>query len=977
MILLSIAARVQAMTEGPIAGYFHTGWTQGDGAPADIRGITQDDDGWLWIAGPGGLVRFDGVRFERVTEIAGHKLHKSNISGLAWIDGTLWVGYQFGGIERFGFRDGTSAYFQEAEGVPKSAVFEFAGGPGGMISAAMSGGLYEWHGQSWIRAWPAAGAPRRSLRRLRRADDGALFIEEPHAHIYRRAAGATAFQQVDSDDEDQTFSLMVGRDRGFWAAGPRYGFLEYDAAAGRFRHGVPTHLTDTASELIFLRDGSTWMVMAQSIQLLVDTKNFRMVDELTRARGLSDGTIRIHFEDREGNLWLGTAGGIDRIRRGKVHPMTLPDDVSTPGVAAGDGGSVWVSSRVDTPLRQYGPDGILRSTSLISAELVMRAADGTIWAANKKRLDRYARGKEESWELPGPEQAQAMAQERDGSLWVSIIGKREIYHLRDNMWETRNARLGYPETTIALLIDDRNRLWQAFTDNRIAVADGDTVVRYTDKDGLRIGNVQSLAVRNGHIWAGGELALMFMHEGRFVTLQGVDGADFLGVSGIVETASGDLWFNGLQGITHIAAAELKRALGGGAARVAFERFDYQDGVVGQSPTVRPLPSLVQGPDGHIWYITSSAVGWIDPAHIVRNALVPPVRLRGLVADGVAFAPAPTTLRLAAHNNNLRIDYTALSLSMPERMSFRYRLAGVDTNWIDAGTRRSAYYTTLKPGSYRFQVQAVNEDGVWNHEGATQDFTIAPTLAQTSWFRALCALTLLALLSLAFRWRLAQLSRQMRLRMNERIDERTRIARALHDTILQSVQGIILHIHVARLELPQENSVRARLDRVLKEADRAYAEGRDQVTALRMSSHGDIEGTICETGERILPDHPHTSFNFTVSGKRPSLREAAAEEVAEIAREAIRNAFQHAGASNIDVALNYGDALLTLTVKDNGKGNAGKIAEGHWGMIGMRERADRIKAKMSVDGGTNPGTCISVVVPARQIYSGRHRWSWRR
>lgn len=979
VLLAVVSFEADAKTEGPIAGYVHTGWTQADGAPAEVWSIVQDDDGWLWLSSPSGLYRFDGDRFEHITEIAGHKLHKSDIVGLAWIDGALWLGYQFGGVERFVFRDGTSTYFDHSSGLTEATVYQFARGPDGMVSAGTMSGLYDWHGHDWKRVWPVAGEKTEPAWRLLRNIDGSLLMQVGTSRILRRAAGATSFVKVDSDDEN-TVGLIRGRNGGFWAAGGHYGFLEYDPMAKRLRRGIPTHLTDHADDLIFLRDGSTWMVTGQSVRLLVDTKSFRMVDELTRARGLSDGTVLTNFEDREGNLWLGTNSGVDRIRRSKVHQFALPYDVRDPGIAPGDDNTMWIGSRQGAPLRQYGPDGIVHTTTLTWAENVIRGPDGTIWAANAKRLDRYAHGEEESWTLPQQQQVQTAAQDRDGSLWVSILGSKELFHFHDGVWETGTARLGFAGLPVLLTTDDHNRLWQGYTDNRVAVADDNAVIRYTAKQGLRLGNVQSFAMRDGHVWVGGEQALMFLQKGRFSTLFGADGSDFLGVSGIVETTNGDLWLNGLQGVTHIAAHDLKRALESNVKRVAFERFNYQDGVVGQSPHIRPLPSLLQGPDGRIWYATNSTVGWIDPAHIPRNNVPPPVRLRALFADGIAFPPSSAALNLAQHNKNLRIDYTALSLSMPERMRFRYRLVGVDTEWIDAGPRRSAYYTVLKSGSYHFQVQAANEDGVWNREGAVQDFTIAPTLAETAWFKVLCGLALIGLVWLAFRWRLARLSAQIRLRMNERIDERTRIARELHDTLLQSVQALVLKVHGASRRLSAHESVRDLLDDALTQAETTIIEGRNRVLDLRTQEDGtDLLSRLAEFGNANAQNSV-TRFAMNVENQQRPLTSGIEIDLLAICREAISNAFQHAQASHVIVTVHFEPKALVIVVADDGMGIPKEISasgsrSGHFGLVGMRERAKKVGATLAVARRGGGGTEYVLTLESSLAYSveSTHWW----
>jgi signal transduction histidine kinase/ligand-binding sensor domain-containing protein len=990
-ILCALAALLSApaghaMSESPFAGYFHTAWLPSDGAPADVRGIVQDKEGWLWIGAQEGLYRFDGQRFEHMDAVNGHRLHKSSIISLAYLDGALWIGYQFGGIERF--KDGGAVFFDESSGLPPAAVIHIVQPAGGPVSAATGGGLYDWDGKRWNRAWPAKNAESVANPAVMWAlggADGVLLINAGN-DVLRRARGAAAFTRVDSDD-DHVQTLFAGYGGGLWASGVTKGFMEYDAAADRFRVNVAANVVD-GRKLLFQRDGTPWLV-DDGIKLLDDRVHYRMIDELTRAGGLSDDAVMVSFEDREGNFWMGTGGGIDRFRRSKVHALVLPKGIRSPSVRPGADGSVWVGSMLQEPLRQIRADGTQSSDGLAWVDSMARGDDGAIWAANGQQLARYAGGRQQRWELPGPNarQIQCMASDRDGSLWLSMLGRKQILHFKDGAWSASRERTAYAETVVFLHVDRAGRLWQGYTNNRAAVAQGDVITRYGAEQGLRTGNVLSIATYGEHVWVGGEEALMFLRQGRFVALTARDGGDFKGVSGIVETADGDLWVNGMQGISHIRAASLKPVygVGGGDTRVEVERLNYQDGVRGQPTPLRPLPSLVAGDDGRLWFHTNRSAGWIDPQHMPRNPLPPPVYLRTLVVGERSYE-AVSGLRLPERSESLRIDYTALGLTMPARVRFRYRLRGVDADWIDAGARRSAYYTNLSPRDYRFDVQAANEDGVWNTTGATLAFSIAPMLTQTVWFRIACGGVALLALWLLHRWRLQRQAAQMRARMEERLDERGRIARELHDTLLQSVQGLVLKIHGVAVRMPAKEPMRDMLDAALVQAEGTILEGRNRVRDLRSREDGSELASMLAAVTHELTGEDCPPCEVVTAGTARVLAPGIGVEVFAIGREAMLNAFRHARAGKVTVVVAYRPRQLRLLVTDDGVGMPPVVVAeggrpGHWGIAGMRERAAGIGGELVLRAREGGGTECMLILPAAQAYAATARgwdgWRWWR
>jgi len=330
-------------------------------------------------------------------------------------------------------------------------------------------------------------------------------------------------------------------------------------------------------------------------------------------------------------------------------------------------------------------------------------------------------------------------------------------------------------------------------------------------------------------------------------------------------------------------------------------------------------------------------------------------------------------RLPPRTRSLSIDYTALSLSIPERVRFRYRLDGVDEDWQDVGTRRQAFYTNLDPGRYRFRVIASNDDGVWNETGAALKFSIEPAFFETAWFRAVCVLLALVALYALHCWRLQLAKARLRDKLQERLAERERIARELHDTLLQSVSGLILRFDADARRLPPNEPVRQSLQKSLERADEVLLEGRSRVLDLRSSGKPDtaLVESLGEAG-RALAQHQAARFSLVQEGSPRPLDPLVQEEVSLIAREALLNAFRHAEASVVELRIDHGGKALQLRIQDDGRGIEpqylnGPGRPGHWGLTGMRERAEKIRAELDIlckDGG---GTQVRLRIPAAVAY----------
>jgi signal transduction histidine kinase len=362
-----------------------------------------------------------------------------------------------------------------------------------------------------------------------------------------------------------------------------------------------------------------------------------------------------------------------------------------------------------------------------------------------------------------------------------------------------------------------------------------------------------------------------------------------------------------------------------------------------------------------------------------------VRIEQIVADRKSYDTASDAtsaatghLRLPPLIHDLEIDYTALSLVAPEKVRFRYKLEGLDRDWQDVGNRRQAYYTNLPPLHYRFRVAACNNSGVWNEPGTFLDFSIAPAYYQTNWFRALCAAAFLAVLWELYQLRVRQLAHQFNIRLEERVGERTRIARDLHDTMLQTFQGVLLKFYGLSVMLEDRPAAHQKLEGLLEQGQQAINEGREVVQGLRSSTviANDLARALTTLGEELAAkqdSHNPVAFQVEVEGETRDLHPILRDEVYRIACEALRNAFQHSGAARIDVGIHYDDRQFRVRIRDNGKGIDPKVLdaggrEGHYGLPGMHERAELAGGRLVVRSGVNSGTEAAITIPAARAYA---------
>src|SRR5208337_2673800 len=392
-----------------------------------------------------------------------------------------------------------------------------------------------------------------------------------------------------------------------------------------------------------------------------------------------------------------------------------------------------------------------------------------------------------------------VTQDGSGGMWVAF-GRTGLYRLKDGVWTKHGGRSDFPSSgAVIVFTDTLGRIWFGCAKNQLAVLDGDRLQTFGANDGLQVGRITVVSGTGPGIWIGGEFGVQQFDHGRFHTIHAVDQESLRGISGIVETANGDLWLNGLGGIIHLRRAEVLEALKNPAYQVSGERFDRRAGLPGLPAP--GLPTAIEGTDGRLWFTVTNGVVWLDPNRASTKMPPPPVTIQSITADDKSFG-LDQSLRFPARTSNVQIGYAAISLFNPEAIRFRYKLRETDKDWHEAATSTSVSYRNLPPGSYHFVVNASDTSGLWSDNTATAAFTVLPAFYQTNWFRALCAMFLLGLLWAAYQWRVLQLHHQFEMTLEARVGERTRIARELHDTLLQSFHGLLLRFQTVSQLLPE-------------------------------------------------------------------------------------------------------------------------------------------------------------------------------
>jgi signal transduction histidine kinase/ligand-binding sensor domain-containing protein len=967
----------------------HTTWRTQDGLFNGPNGLVQTTDGYLWIGTSAGLMRFDGVRFVPWNTFPGLSIDGWNIESiLATADGSLWIAGRESVVQLKGGR----ATRYESPGRVTALMEDDAGvlwltknrvnGRGGPL-CKLADSKFTCYGKPELPIVNAA----------------ALHVSKRHgiwvgsvSTLCQWSTENTArcFPQTQLKSSEGLLgvtSILSARDGTMWVgiakAGTNLGLGQF--ADGRFKpYVVPGFDGSSLSVTSLMEDraGSLWVgTLDQGVVRI----HKGQVERFSSAQGLSSNAVAVGglFEDREGTIWVATSAGLDAFRRLPVSVFSMKEGLLSEGVESvlpARDGTVWVGNFVlstlvdDRVLPPLMPTlfGTRAVTSLLEDH------DGRIWVGLDNTLNVFEKGKLKPIVTPDGADLgviEKILEDSEKNVWaVTARESRRVFRIRDFVVkeEVAPATLGNPSVFAR---DPSGGLWLGYKNGDIASYRSGELKTWA-ADTVSNGDVRNLlAEPNGTVLATTSRGLLIQRGSSRQLLGAPNGLPCGSIIGLLRDANAALWLTSRCGIIQITNDALEHWFANPSAMVVSRTFDVTDGA--QPGVASFTPAAKMGPDGRLWFANSQVIQVIDPGAIERRNTPPAVYIEELNADRARVALGGL-VRLPSRTRDIDIRYTALSFVVPQKIKFQYRLEGRDDAWQDAGTRRQAFYTDLPPGRYRFRVKASNSDGVWNEEGAAFDFEIVPALYQTTWFAALCAVLFGAATYGLYVARLRQVAYRIRERLSAKNSERERIARDLHDTLLQSTQGLILRFQAATNEIAKDNPTRQTLELALDRADEVLAEGRDRVMDLRVAADSlrDLPQAFASAGQTLAQGGSIT-FRTTVEGQPRELLRRVKDEVYSIGREALINAFRHANANAIEVQLIYADNDFSIRIRDDGVGIDASALQagsrlGHWGLPGMRERAKDIDAQLNVWSRAGAGTEIELKIPSAVAHGPRSR-----
>jgi signal transduction histidine kinase/ligand-binding sensor domain-containing protein len=999
VLAIGATARLAHALDGgfDVGQYAHHAWRMSEGFPkATVNAIAQTSDGYLWLGTDAGLARFDGVRAVTWQPQSGQGLPNESIRVLAGArDGSLWIG-TLDGLSVL--RAGRLTNFAELAGYVVNGLVEDHRGTIWVTGisnrqprlCAIQAGSVRCQGED--------GSLGRYLVNLCEDSRGRIWVSNESGLVRLGTAGEPVFRLAAALAHTLR-SLRAGPDGSLVAVADNGDVLRFADDKREVLAARPPGAAK-ADSILLDRDGALWMSTADSGLAHVHAGR---LDVYARGEGLSSNSVGPLFEDREGNVWVGTLEGLDRFSPISVVRLSRQEGLASGVVAsvvAAHDGSVWLSTREGLSQWRAG-----RLIAVHGAGVPRRAATlfedshGRMWVGAMDGIGHFDRGtfvpepvSHRSTDSIVGNIVDAIAEDSHGNIWMAMRQHGLVRRSPDRAVATVPwDQLGGGDAASRLAAIPGGGLWIGFREGGVSrMVDGRIVESHARGSGFANGYVRSLNLQaDGTLWAGTPHGLLRVKGGRSAMLGTANGLPCDAIDSLLEDASGTFWIYAGCGLIRLERAQwqawaAQADRGDAHARVAASLLDAADGTTGGSWIGSFGPHAANSRDGKLWFLAIDGVFVLDPVRLRPNRVPPPVRIERVVADRAAFdvEEGAAARRLEPLVRDLQIDYTALSLTAPQKVQFRHRLDGRDVEWQDAGTRRQAFYTDLPPGDYRFRVIAANNSGVWNETGAAFAFTIPPAYYQTVWFRVALGVAAIAVLSAVYLLRLRHLKRQFEARMAERVAERSRIARELHDTLLQSFHGALLNFHLAALLLPARPAeARKKLDEVIDQAERAIAEGRDAVQGLRSSlvTGNDLARGLERTADELAgdpkDDAPHMAVH--VRGAVRELQPLVRDEAFRIGAEALRNAFRHAHAHRIDVHIHYERRRFSLRVRDDGSGIPAHVTDGggrtgHFGLEGMRERAALSGGELQIRTGQGLGTEVVLEIPATRAYDKRQR-----
>ena len=944
--------RVQASrTPTGLDGFTVRTWNENDGLFASrVSAIAQDAIGYLWLGTDVGLVKFDGVRFASITQVGDIRLPTAPIPTLLTTrDGSLWIS-TVGRTGLVRWRNGVATSFGPGEGLDESYAMTLLEDRDGVMWAGTRAGLYSFDGARW-RLVGTPGLTGTGVMAAFQSRDGRLWAATRDAVFQRERAGAP-FVQVDTltlaSQAWQGFSEDA--DGGVWVTDFTEGFRRVREKPRR-----PVH-NGWGVQLLHDSRGNMWVATRADGLWRVHDDN---VDVITRKDGLVTDAVQCLFEDREGNIWVGTQAGLQRLTPHRVTPVT--DILIARGVVKTNDGSIWIGNAkgltkfVGDESTHYGRQQGLPGNVVLALNV---DRNNVLWVATEQGLVHF-----------------------DGKVFSPFVvatapSARRIFsiaHVGDDLWlrdntlnlmRTSEDGRELPLTDIpeafrqdvsSLSADREGNLWLGGTEGRLGVLRGGT--RF-ERHQLPIGTIRAIRQSDDDtVWLGGDEGLTRARKGRLESLGAAQGLP-IGVKSIVDDGDG-LWVGVGAGIVRVEKAEIDRALADTHHRVRYRLFNTADGAAG-IPVADGSSTAVRANDGRLWFATSAGVTLIDPNLIGEPRQPAPAVVESVTAEGKQIK-MEDGLMLPARVSHVQFLFSALTMTDSLRVDFLYRLDGVDRDWIPAGSIRQASYANLGPGQYTFRVKASNADGAWG-EPEVVSFGVLPMFYQTGWFYTLLALGACSVVYVV--WRLN--ARRVRMQFALVLAERIRMSRAIHDTLLQGFAGLALQLDdLAHGEIAP-GTARDRLRDIRRRVEEYIREARQSIWDLRspVLERRSFPEALREVGARAIAYRP-VELDVNVKGAPQPFQPVIEQQLLLICQEALTNAVRHGAPQRVDVELEYGKSQVSVRVNDDGRGFDPRTVEkktGHYGVISMRERAAQVRGRLTIASQPGKGTRVEAVVP---------------
>jgi signal transduction histidine kinase len=967
----------------PLSEFPHDRWGIEQGISfGAVYAIAQTNDGYLWIGTDQGLVRFDGKGFHLLDKKDAPALPSGRVLGLiADNENNLWIRLATDGL--FRYRNG-AVKDMIAGRADRVVVVMCRRGDGTPIFQSIHSASLVYEG-GVIKTIPMPETTGTTVTAIAETegrmlwygtrDDGLFYLRRPGERMLRTSLRS-----------ERINCLLPAGGRDLWI-GMDNGVTRWDGSAVSQDGVAPGIRGVQALSMIQDREGNIWVGTPKGL-LRVVSGTVTVLDD----RGRRPQTVNVLFEDREGNIWFGGPQGLERLREDAfVTYSSIPPAENV----AEDNGPLWAD-----------PAGRLwfaPSTGGLSWRLGYTVQHIANRSLDKDVIYSIAGGQNEIWlgrqeggltRLPLEDAPAAQTytatdglaagsvfcvhRSRDGAVWAGTIGGG-VSRFKDGSFHTFTTADGLASNSVTAIEEGADgTMWFAATGGLSAFSNRQWR-SYRGAEGLPPHDIISLAADGPILWIGTSQGLAFFRDGHITALDDVPSVLYESIVGIAVAPAqaaypATLWIATEESVVRV---NRERLLTGKVDSGDVRVFDAADGQRGTA-NLRRHRSVITDQIGRIWFSTNRGVAVVDPAALAKRSLPVMVHIQTAMADENTLGAADELdggglIHVPASPHRVIFSYIGLNLADPARVLFRYRLDGYDTAWSNPTAAREAAYTNLGPGPYRFRVMARNADGAWSLAEAATAISIAPRFWQTWWFLGLGVFVLSAAAIGVFRLRTYQLTTELNMRFEERLQERTRIAQELHDTLLQGFLGACMKLEVALDRVPDNSPARPALDGVLGLMRRVIDEGRNTVRGLRPSEaeSENLEDVFSGIPEEVGGSQK-TEFRVVVDGEPRVLNAALRDEAYRIGREAVVNAYRHSGATLIEVALEYAPHQFTLRVRDNGRGIDANVLrdgrEGHWGLTGMRERAERIGARLTLWSGASAGTEVEFVVPNSVAYS---------